>query len=143
MPSQSVLKSKDYRQIIGFLTKVIDQTILHEQELNERFGDDAPASDAVILRGLRRKRDAAYRVLERMLELILVELGELEIEEIEPELASAIVQFGPIPVGIDATGSRFITYKNGVIEPDECNKEPNHAITVVGFTVEIERLLMF
>lgn len=86
MPSQSVLKSKDYRQIIGFLTKVIDQTILHEQELNERFGDDAPASDAVILRGLRRKRDAAYRVLERMLELILVELGELEIEEIEPEL---------------------------------------------------------
>ncbi|MAI89297.1 hypothetical protein [Ponticaulis sp.] len=88
MPSQSVLKSKDYRQIIGFLTKVIDQTILHEQELNERFGDDAPASDAVILRGLRRKRDAAYRVLERMLELILVELGELEIEEIEPELPS-------------------------------------------------------
>ena len=65
-----------------------------------------------------------------------VTLSDLHCEVIEPELASAVVQYGPIPVGIDSSGSRFVTYKSGVIEPEECNKEPNHAVTVVGFTPE-------
>lgn len=65
-----------------------------------------------------------------------VTLSDLQGEVIEPELASAVIQYGPIPVGIDSSGSRFITYKNGVINADECNKDPNHAVTVVGFTPE-------
>lgn len=65
-----------------------------------------------------------------------ITLSNLEGDEIEPELASAVVQYGPIPVGIDARSSRFITYSSGIIEENECNKEPNHAVTVVGFTPE-------
>ena len=65
-----------------------------------------------------------------------ITLSDLEGDNIESELASAVVQYGPIPVGVDASGSRFITYKDGVIEESECNKEPNHAVTVVGFTPE-------
>jgi C1A family cysteine protease len=65
-----------------------------------------------------------------------VTLSDLDGEQVESNLANAIVQYGPIPVGIDSTSSRFITYKDGVIEADECNKEPNHAVTVVGFTPE-------
>jgi len=54
--------------------------------------------------------------------------------DIENKLASAVYKYGPIPVGIDATGSRFMTYRRGLINHDQCNKIPNHAVTVVGYT---------
>jgi len=65
-----------------------------------------------------------------------VVISDLEGGDVEPHLAAAVYQYGPIPVGIDSTGSRFLTYKSGVIQPGECNKVPNHAVVVVGYTPE-------
>jgi C1A family cysteine protease len=65
-----------------------------------------------------------------------VVISDLNGGDVEPHLAAAVYQYGPIPVGIDSTGSRFLTYKSGVIEPEECNKNPNHAVVVVGYTPE-------
>tara|TARA_B110000261_G_C13096881_1_gene362314 strand:- start:6455 stop:7306 length:852 start_codon:yes stop_codon:yes gene_type:complete len=65
-----------------------------------------------------------------------VTLSDLQGARVEPVLANAVVRYGPIPVGIDATSSRFITYNGGVITSQECNHQPNHAVTVVGYTPE-------
>jgi cathepsin L len=63
-----------------------------------------------------------------------VVISDLEGGDVEPHLAAAVYQYGPIPVGIDSTSSRFLTYRSGVIQPEECNKVPNHAVVVVGYT---------
>lgn len=73
--------------------------------------------------------DSGWKVLD------FVVLSDLEGEAVEPHLADAVYHYGPIPVGVDSTSSRFITYKSGIIKPDECNKVPNHAVTVVGYTL--------
>ena len=65
-----------------------------------------------------------------------VVISDLEGGDVEPHLAAAVYQYGPIPVGIDSTSSRFLTYKTGIIKPEECNKVPNHAVLVVGYTNE-------
>jgi hypothetical protein len=65
-----------------------------------------------------------------------VVLTDLEGDEVESNIASAVFNYGPVPIGIDSSGSRFITYESGIIRPNECNKEPNHAVTVVGYTPE-------
>lgn len=65
-----------------------------------------------------------------------VVISDLDGGDVEPHLAAAVYQYGPIPVGIDSTSSRFLTYKSGVIKSDECNKVPNHAVVVVGYTPE-------
>ena len=90
MPAHTVLKSKEYRQIIGFLTTVIDQTFLQEKELSLDVGERAPSARAEYIEDLRERRDAAYIVLEKVLEIVLRELThEDEEEDAEADCATA------------------------------------------------------
>jgi len=60
---------------------------------------------------------------------------EMDVEtNVEEYLASAVEEFGPVPVAIDSSGTKFRRYKSGVLRSEDCNKEPNHAVLVVGFT---------
>ena len=63
-------------------------------------------------------------------------LSSLVGDAVESQLAAALVEYGPLPVAVDSTSSRFLTYYSGTIEESECNKVPNHAVLVVGFTPE-------
>uniref|UniRef100_UPI0037E87E10 cathepsin K n=1 Tax=Semicossyphus pulcher TaxID=241346 RepID=UPI0037E87E10 len=54
----------------------------------------------------------------------------------EHELAVALFKVGPVSVGIDATLSSFMFYKNGVYYDRNCNAEDiNHAVLAVGYGV--------
>ena len=53
---------------------------------------------------------------------------------IEDKLAHNIVQYGPIPVGIDSTSWHLEMYHGGVLEESQCGKDVDHAVLVVGFT---------
>ena len=60
---------------------------------------------------------------------------EMDVEtNVEEYLAKAVQEFGPVPVAIDSSGTKFRQYKSGVLRSEDCNKEPNHAVLVVGFT---------
>lgn len=53
---------------------------------------------------------------------------------VERHLAHNIVQYGPIPVGIDSSNYHFELYKGGVLKENRCGKDIDHAVLVVGFT---------
>ena len=55
---------------------------------------------------------------------------------VEEYLASAVEQYGPVPVAIDSSSTKFRQYTSGVLSSEDCNKEPDHAVLVVGFTPE-------
>jgi len=63
-------------------------------------------------------------------------LSDLEGDDVELELADALVQHGPIPVAIDASSTRFHQYRGGVLTSRDCNQEPNHAVLLTGYTPE-------
>lgn len=56
--------------------------------------------------------------------------------QIENHLAHNLLQYGPIPVGIDSNSLNFELYKKGIIKEAHCGKEIDHAVTVVGFGVD-------
>lgn len=53
---------------------------------------------------------------------------------VERHLAHNIVQYGPIPVGIDSSNYHFELYKGGILKEHQCGKDIDHAVLVVGFT---------
>ncbi len=53
---------------------------------------------------------------------------------IEEKLAHNIVQYGPIPVGIDSASWHMEMYRGGVLKASQCGKDIDHAVLVVGFT---------
>lgn len=53
---------------------------------------------------------------------------------IESHLAHNIVQYGPIPVGIDSSSWHLEMYRGGIIKESQCGKDIDHAVLVVGFT---------
>ena len=63
-------------------------------------------------------------------------LSDLEGDDVESELADALVQHGPIPVAVDASSTRFHQYRGGVLTSRDCNQEPNHAVLLTGYTPE-------
>lgn len=67
------MKSSEYRPIIGFLTGVIDQSFQNQDALSRSGGQDGRTGDRDIAR-VRARLDAAYRALEKLLELILQDL---------------------------------------------------------------------
>ena len=54
--------------------------------------------------------------------------------DVERHLAHNIVQYGPIPVGIDSSNYHFELYKGGILKESRCGKDIDHAVLVVGFT---------
>ncbi|VDO73747.1 unnamed protein product [Onchocerca flexuosa] len=50
----------------------------------------------------------------------------------ESALKSAVVKYGPVVVGINASKRAFRFYKNGVFSVDNCGT-PDHAVLVVGY----------
>ena len=63
----------------------------------------------------------------------VVQSDELHMN-VERHLAHNIVQYGPIPVGIDSSNYHFELYKGGVLKEHQCGKDIDHAVLVVGFT---------
>jgi C1A family cysteine protease len=61
-------------------------------------------------------------------------LSDLDGDDVESELADALVQYGPIPVAVDASSTRFHRYSGGVLTSRDCNQEPNHAVLLTGYT---------
>lgn len=55
---------------------------------------------------------------------------------IERHLAHNLVQYGPIPIGIDSTNWHFEMYKGGVLKESQCGKDIDHAVLLVGYTPE-------
>ena len=55
---------------------------------------------------------------------------------IEQHLAHNLVQYGPIPIGIDSTNWHFEMYRGGVLKESQCGKDIDHAVLLVGFTPE-------
>lgn len=55
---------------------------------------------------------------------------------IEAEMTSNLVQYGPIPIGIDSKSMNFELYRGGVIRAKHCGKDIDHAVTVVAYTPE-------
>ena len=53
---------------------------------------------------------------------------------IEAELASNLIQYGPIPVGVDSKSMNFELYRGGILKASHCGKDIDHAVTVVGYT---------
>ncbi len=53
---------------------------------------------------------------------------------IEQHLAHNLVQYGPIPVGIDSTNWHFEMYRGGILKETQCGKDIDHAVLLVGFT---------
>lgn len=53
---------------------------------------------------------------------------------IEAELASNLIHYGPIPIGIDSKSMNFELYRGGIIRAAHCGKNIDHAVTVVGYT---------
>jgi C1A family cysteine protease len=51
----------------------------------------------------------------------------------EQQLASNLVQYGPIPVGIDSRSLNMELYRDGIIRASHCTREIDHAVTVVGY----------
>jgi len=54
----------------------------------------------------------------------------------ESVLKDAVANVGPISSAVDAGSVFFQFYSRGVLDVDDCQKEPNHAVTVVGYGVE-------
>ncbi|KAH3758630.1 cathepsin L [Pelomyxa schiedti] len=51
----------------------------------------------------------------------------------EADLQTAVLNVGPVSVGIDASGASFQLYKTGVYCPTRCSEDTlDHAVTVVG-----------
>lgn len=75
MSGNSVMKSHEYRPIIGFLTDIIDKSFSDEDVLirSVREGKNPKEHE---LSEVRARMDAAYKALERLLELILEDLDE-------------------------------------------------------------------
>ncbi|WP_022693189.1 hypothetical protein [Ponticaulis koreensis] len=81
MPEHTILKSREYRQIISFLTSIIDQSFLSEKDML-LSADGAPDDrQKAELAELRERRDSAYIVLEKVLEVVLQELSEKETDD--------------------------------------------------------------
>lgn len=53
---------------------------------------------------------------------------------IEQHLAHNLVQYGPIPIGIDSTNWHFEMYRGGVLKERQCGKDIDHAVLLVGYT---------
>jgi C1A family cysteine protease len=53
---------------------------------------------------------------------------------IESRLAHNLVQYGPIPVGIDSSSWHLQLYESGILKASKCGKDIDHAVLVVGFT---------
>jgi hypothetical protein len=75
MPGNSVMKSHEYRPVIGFLTDIIDKSFHDEDALIRSVRDGGPLRTEELTR-VRARMDAAYKALERLLELILEDLDE-------------------------------------------------------------------
>lgn len=57
-------------------------------------------------------------------------------DKIENHLAHNLLQYGPIPVGIDSSSYNVELYRSGIIKADHCGKNIDHAVTVVGYGIE-------
>ena len=56
---------------------------------------------------------------------------------IEQHLAHNLVQYGPIPIGIDSTNWHFEMYRgHSVLKESQCGKDIDHAVLLVGYTPE-------
>jgi len=53
---------------------------------------------------------------------------------IEQHLAHNLVQYGPIPIGIDSTNWHFEMYRGGILKESQCGKDIDHAVLLVGYT---------
>lgn len=53
---------------------------------------------------------------------------------VEQHLAHNLVQYGPIPIGIDSTNWHFEFYKGGILKASQCGKDIDHAVLLVGYT---------
>lgn len=53
---------------------------------------------------------------------------------IEQHLAHNLVQYGPIPIGIDSSNWHFEMYRGGVLKESQCGKDIDHAVLLVGYT---------
>lgn len=53
---------------------------------------------------------------------------------IESHLQHNLVQYGPIPVGIDSSSWHLQLYESGILKASHCGKDIDHAVLVVGFT---------
>lgn len=76
LPEHTVLKSREYRQIITFLTRIIDQSFLSEKDMLLTAAGNPDARQTAELAELRERRDSAYIVLEKVLEVVLQELTD-------------------------------------------------------------------
>lgn len=57
-------------------------------------------------------------------------------DPIERDLAYNIYHYGPIPVGVDSTSHAFEFYHDGIVRKNQCGKDIDHAVLVVGYTPE-------
>ena len=56
--------------------------------------------------------------------------------QVERHLAHNLLQYGPIPVGVDSRSYNFELYRHGIIKARDCGKQIDHAVTVVGYGIE-------
>lgn len=81
------IKAKHYRPLVGFLTDTIDQSFDREQKFTQAI-EANHVCDHGQLDQIRQRRDAAYRALERVLELILRDIKSRKEGEPAAETAS-------------------------------------------------------
>lgn len=69
-----------------------------------------------------------------------IDLGRIEAVNInegdEKAMQEALVQHGPLFVGVDAESRRFIFYRSGILKIDHCpsrRQEMDHAMVIVGY----------
>lgn len=54
----------------------------------------------------------------------------------EATLQEAVATSGPVAVGIDAGNELFHNYKEGIFDPDDCTRNLDHGVLVVGYGTE-------
>lgn len=86
MTGITTLKARHYKPLIGFLTETIDRSFEKENKLAAAVAA-RQVCDHGKLAALRQRREVAYRVLENVLEYVLIDIRERQsLASDEPQL---------------------------------------------------------
>lgn len=96
MTGASSTRAKHFQPIITFLTETIDKSFSREDKLRQAFSANH-AEDHGQLADIRRRRDAAYRALERVLEVVLQDIRRqsetADLQILTPQLCVQSAEF--------------------------------------------------
>lgn len=94
MTGVTTTRAKHFQPIINFLTETIDRSFSKEEKIRQAIAANH-VEDHGQLKEIQERRDAAYRTLERVLELVLQDIRSKTADQLRADVQTRPGIFSP------------------------------------------------